>query len=178
MQQDHHYYASTVFGWAFGSTRDEAITRLIENFRTDLKQVTLNMHKKGEPGAYIWSCKVHVPNDENHPYDIEYYAPVGVKTSDGQEHAVTYVSKTEVAYTQTFKQEAEQRRRIMQDPKAMLEHVDSLLADMVSDKMNEAEDRGEKSRGHDFVVAEDAAPDLDTARTYVEEALLCLKTED
>jgi len=94
--QDFHYYATCALGWALGDTRDEAITRLVERFRSDFKAMTAGQHKQGEPGAYVWSCRVNAPRDAS--YRIEFYTPKGVETFEHMESFVTYVTQKNVAY--------------------------------------------------------------------------------
>lgn len=96
-RQQHHYFASFVLGWATGVTRGEAVEKLISNFRSDFKTITANCQKDGEPGCYLWSCKVDAPADS--AYKIRNYAPYDVKTCRGLHHHVTYVTGKKVAYT-------------------------------------------------------------------------------
>lgn len=96
MPEDHHYYATFALGWRIGRTREEAIAKLVDAFRSDFKEITRNQHKAGEPGAYIWSCRVDAPADSG--YRIEFYAPKGVETSEHREHFTTYVTKKDAAW--------------------------------------------------------------------------------
>lgn len=109
----HHYYATCAIGWATADTREEAIEKLVAANRSHFKTVTLNCQKAGEPGAYIWSCKVHAPSDAK--YRIEWYAPVGLKTSEAQEHATTYITAKQIAFTRTYKGEADALRERLED---------------------------------------------------------------
>lgn len=97
--KDHHYFASCAFGWKTADTRDEAIKGLVAGFRSDLKTCTANLHKKGELGAYIWSCKVLA--DKEAKYRINFFAPEGVEIAEGIHHHLTYVTAKEVAYYST-----------------------------------------------------------------------------
>lgn len=57
-----------------------------------------------------------------------------------------------------------------------LNELESQLADMVSDEMSKREDEGcDPTPGMNFVVAEEAAPELDEARTHLQE---CIDTLD
>lgn len=95
-----HYFATCAFGWATADTRDEAITKLVNRFRTDCKRVAANCIKEGQPGMYFWTCKVHAPSDAN--YAINFYQPQGVETSEHKEHAITKVLKNSVTWTDGY----------------------------------------------------------------------------
>ena len=109
---EHHYYATWALGWATADTREEAIERLVDAFRSDFKTIVKNSHKNGELGAYVWSVKVLAPSDT--PYKIEYYTPKGVDLEDAQEHAVTYVTNKEVAYGRNYKADYDALKRKME----------------------------------------------------------------
>ena len=79
--QDHHYYASTVFGWGTGPTRDAAIKVCLE--WTDNYD-----RKKGIP---VWSIRVEVPQAS--AYDIDFYRPSGVPMTAGSDEVGTYTLK-------------------------------------------------------------------------------------
>jgi len=91
MGNKFHYFASHALGYAMAESREEAIDKLIEGFHHDLKPWLLNCHKAGDPGVYMWSCKVKAPMEA--AYKIEWYAPKGVETEDGREHYLTYLTK-------------------------------------------------------------------------------------
>jgi hypothetical protein len=97
--KDHHYFASCALGWKTADTRDEAIKGLVAGFRSDLKRMTANLHKKGELGAYIWSCKVLA--DKTAKYKINFFAPEGVEIEEGLHHHITYLTAKETAYFTT-----------------------------------------------------------------------------
>lgn len=103
-----HFFASCVFGWASATTRDEAIEKLVNSFRSDYKGIVKNSQKNGSPGAYVWTCQVNAPADAQ--YSIEYYAPRGIDTQDGQEHAVTYLTDKAIAHCRTYEQEVKNLR--------------------------------------------------------------------
>lgn len=93
-----HYFASTVFGWATGTTRDEAIQRVVNDSRRDYITITKNLQKDGKPGAYVWSCEVMAPSDAK--YSINYYQPK-IDWRDGLHHYVTYITQKQMAYCTT-----------------------------------------------------------------------------
>lgn len=98
MKKQHHYFASCAFAWATAETRKEAIEKMIAYAgRQDIKKMTNNLHKKGEQGAYFWTCRVMVPSDHN--YQINFYSPQGVKKEAACHHHVTYITAKAVAYT-------------------------------------------------------------------------------
>lgn len=66
----HHYYASCYLGWQTAETEQEAIDGLVKRFNREIREVTKNTQKRGEPGCYIYTCK---PADEE--YEINYYRP-------------------------------------------------------------------------------------------------------
>lgn len=97
---DTHFYATCWLGWARGETCDDAIKKLVNNFRTTIKQGVTNAHKNGEAGFYVWSCKVLAPIDES--YSIDNFAPQGVEIQNGTHHHITYVTAKKVAYTSNY----------------------------------------------------------------------------
>ena len=93
-----HYFASNAFAWATGATREEAVEKAIRHAGTaDVKRITLQLQKKGEPGFYTWSCRVHGPSDAD--YRIEWYMPKGIDISEARHHDVTYITAKQLAYT-------------------------------------------------------------------------------
>ncbi len=108
-----HFFASCAFGWATADTRDEAIEKLVNSFRRDYKDIVKNSHKRGEAGAYVWTCQVNAPADEN--YSIEYYAPKGVDIEDAQEHAITYLTDKVMAHCRIYDQEVKNLRAELAD---------------------------------------------------------------
>jgi hypothetical protein len=115
MNNSTHFFATCVFGWSTADTRDEAITKLVERFRSDVKSTLANCLKDGTPGFYVWSCEVLAPADA--PYRIEWFAPVGVETDKHQEHAVTYVTAKKIAYGRTWEGEAKALRKELEELK-------------------------------------------------------------
>ena len=102
--QQHHYFASCALGWQVAPTREEAVEKLIQGFSSDIKRAVDGAHKNGEPGCYLWSCKVHEPQSAH--YKIRYYQPDDVEISEGRHHHCTYVTQRKVAFT-TEKEMAE-----------------------------------------------------------------------
>lgn len=94
--KQHHFFASFGMGWKTADTREEAIKGLVEGFRSEFKAMATAAHKRGERGAYVWTCRVEVPSDVN--YDIEWFAPKGVAKTDAMTHYVTYVTAKSIAY--------------------------------------------------------------------------------
>ena len=95
---NYHYFASTAMAWATADTREEAIKKAIRHSGTsDVKRITLRLHKEGKEGFYCWSVQVLAPSDAK--YSIEWYKPQGVDLVDGRHHAVTYITEKELAYT-------------------------------------------------------------------------------
>jgi hypothetical protein len=93
----HHYFATWALGWATASTRKEAVEKLVGADRAAFKRSVLAAHKNGEPGTYVWSCRVNV--DEDTPYKINCFQPVGVDFDEVLEHDITYVSAKQIAFT-------------------------------------------------------------------------------
>lgn len=94
--QQHHYFASCAFGWATADTQDEAVEKLANSFRSEVKKCVANAQKKGEPGFYIWTCMVHEPQEAH--YKIEWFAPKDVEISDQHHHHITYITTKTVAF--------------------------------------------------------------------------------
>ncbi len=116
MTTSTHFFATCVFGWATADTRDEAIEKLVNRFRGDVKQTMVNCQKDGMPGFYIWTCQVNAPADE--PYKIEWFAPVGVDTEAHEEYAVTYLTQKKMAYGRTYEGEAKALRKELEKMEA------------------------------------------------------------
>lgn len=99
-KQQHHFFASCCLSWARAGTREEAIERCVRHAGTaDVKRMTLNAQKGGQAGFYVFSIRVDVPDDKEHPYTTEYFAPRGVPVSEPIDHDVTYITAKELAYT-------------------------------------------------------------------------------
>jgi hypothetical protein len=88
--QGAHFFACFGMGWATAATREEAIDKLINSFRSEFKAMAANQIKANEPGAYIWTCQVNAP--EKTPYRIEFFQPKGVETEAHREVFVTRVT--------------------------------------------------------------------------------------
>lgn len=67
--QGHHYYATTVFGWAVAPTREEAIASVARQAGSDI--IKRNLKPNG--GLYCWSCRVGMPQADH--YTINEYTP-------------------------------------------------------------------------------------------------------
>ena len=93
-----HYFASNSFGWGTGPTREAAIDRCLQacGLKT-IKDTIKRMHKEGQAGFYVWSCKVHGKQDAH--YRIGWYMPEGIDISDSLHHDVTHITAKELAYT-------------------------------------------------------------------------------
>jgi len=109
MNKSTHFFATCVFGWSTADSRDEAIEKLVNAFRHDIKRTLKNCLKDGVPGFYIWTTQVQAPADE--PYKIEWFAPVGVDCKLTEEYAVTYVTEKKIAYGRTWEGEAKALRK-------------------------------------------------------------------
>lgn len=92
----YHYYAANALGWAVAEDRDRAIKKLVNADPGAFQRAIKNAHKDGEPGIYIWTCRVHAEITAD--YKIEFCIPKGVEWSDSAEHYVTYVTSKEIAY--------------------------------------------------------------------------------
>ena len=88
-----HWFANHALGWACGTTREEAIEKLLLSHLTDPTWVR-NCLKDGQ-FVTVYSCKVHAPIEQN--YRIEWFQPKGVETSEGRNDLVTYLTKTKYA---------------------------------------------------------------------------------
>lgn len=101
---NEHYFATHAMGWATALTREEAQQKLMQD--TDPTWVR-NCLRSGNL-LTVFSCKVPLP--EGAPYKIDWYVPKvdGVSASirrpsqrclrlDGQNHFVTYLTKTKHA---------------------------------------------------------------------------------
>lgn len=80
--QQFHFFGSTAFNWAIGSTRQEVLTKLASMAGADI--VKRNVKNAG--GLYAWTCKVEAPRSTT--YEISFYQPAGVPTSDGMEFSI------------------------------------------------------------------------------------------
>jgi hypothetical protein len=95
MSNNYHYFASHALGFAMADTREDVIEKLIKGHPNGLKSWLLNAHKDGDPGVYIWTCRVNAPLEKG--YKIEWFQPVGVEVEDGREHYLTYVTAKKFA---------------------------------------------------------------------------------
>ena len=85
--QQHHYFASCAFGWATADTQEDAVQKLAIEFYSSQKVRKAQM--AGQPGSYVWCCKVHKPQDSS--YQINNFAPQGVEVSDCCNMHITYM---------------------------------------------------------------------------------------
>ncbi len=92
---ESHYYATCVYGWATAPTRQEAIDNLIRRYRRDLKPLVKQGQRRGDPGAYLWTCRVNAPADAE--YQIRFFQPVDVHCADAIEFYITHLTDREVA---------------------------------------------------------------------------------
>lgn len=109
MSNDTHYFANHALAWAVAPTREEAIEKLLLQ-GTDPTWVR-NCLKSGN-FVTVYSCKVHA--DIKTPYKIEWFQPKGVESSDGQNHLVTYLTKTKYA---THRDPADESHRLRHELK-------------------------------------------------------------
>jgi hypothetical protein len=72
-----HYYASCVYNWAVADTPASALARLAE----DIGEDTIERAVAQNGGLTCFVIKVHAPIEAE--YKINFYQPVGVKTSGG-----------------------------------------------------------------------------------------------
>lgn len=79
MTQQHHYYASSAFGWAAAPTRREAVAAVAR----DAGSAIVRRQVKAHGGLYVWSCRVELPQSAT--YTINEYAPefITAKQDDG-----------------------------------------------------------------------------------------------
>ena len=106
-KQQHHFFASSAFGWGVGNTVDEAVAQLVKATGvSSVSMTTRNAQKNGAPGLYFWHCKVLAPKDAE--YDIEWFMPKDIKWEDGRHCYFTYCTKKEHAY---WEQPADGSRR-------------------------------------------------------------------
>ena len=68
--KQHHYFATTAFYFGVGATRQEAINNVARRFSAD----ELKHQKKANGGAYLWTCRVALPQGAQ--YAINNYMPV------------------------------------------------------------------------------------------------------
>lgn len=76
VKNDHHYYASTAYGWATAGTRDEAIKKVIR----DIGVSTLKRHKPNG-GVKAVVCRVDLPEAAH--YTISDHLPNKITKEDG-----------------------------------------------------------------------------------------------
>ena len=95
MKNQHHYFATCVFGFAKASTRDAAIQKLVSAFRVDIKRLVASDKKTGGTAAYLWSCRV---DQADRKYAINNFAPQDVPMSESREHLVTKATLKMIKY--------------------------------------------------------------------------------
>jgi len=95
-EPQEHYFATCALGWKTAPTREEAIEGLVDYFRSDFKRMVPAAHKNGDPGAYVWTCRVKAPQSTS--YGIEFYTPRGVEWDASQEHAITHCTTKAIAH--------------------------------------------------------------------------------
>ena len=73
----HHYYGSTIYGWAVADTKEKVIKSLAQDFSVEsLKRMRKEI---GGPSAVI--CKVNLPKEAH--YSINNYLPEKITKEDG-----------------------------------------------------------------------------------------------
>ena len=72
-----HFYASCVYNWAVAETPAEALAKLAADIGAD----TIKRGVAQNGGLTCFVVKVHAPIEAS--YQINFYLPVGVKTSGG-----------------------------------------------------------------------------------------------
>lgn len=72
----HHYYATTVYGWAVGNTREQALQRMAYDIGSDL----IKRHKSSG-GVAATVCRVELPQAAH--YSINEYLPSKIQKEDG-----------------------------------------------------------------------------------------------
>jgi hypothetical protein len=76
-----HYFGSTAFNWATGTTRAEVLEKLAKSCGSTILKKAI---KQG--GLYAWTIRVMVPQESH--YDICYFQPVGVECEASQEYNI------------------------------------------------------------------------------------------
>lgn len=79
----HHFFASTPFNWATGTTRQEAINKVAKAAGADA------IRRMGAKGLYTWTAKVLAPI--NQEYSINHFAPQGVEIAATMEFNIMSV---------------------------------------------------------------------------------------
>lgn len=73
----HHYYGSTIYGWAVADTKEKVIKSLAQDFSVEsLKRMRKEI---GGPSSVI--CKVNLPKEAH--YSINNYMPEKITKEDG-----------------------------------------------------------------------------------------------
>lgn len=93
-----HWFATSAFGWSRADSKEEAIRKLVERFRSDVAQITKAQIKKGEPGMYFWACRVLGQSLADASYRIEMFAPQGVEIADAEEIAIVKATAKEIRF--------------------------------------------------------------------------------
>lgn len=74
--QGHHFYGTSAYNWATGSSRQEVIDKLAREAGTD----AIKRNVKATGGLYCWTCRVELPQSAH--YQISFFQPQGVPVSD------------------------------------------------------------------------------------------------
>ena len=90
---DRHFFGSTAFNWAVGSTREEVLGKLARAAGSDI--IKANVKRNG--GLYAWTCMVPLP--ESADYAIHNYAPVNVGACEVQEFNIMYINGASLPIT-------------------------------------------------------------------------------
>lgn len=76
-QQKHHYYGSTIYGWAVGDTKEQVAKALAMDYSAeDLKRM-----RKDHGGVLAVVCRVNLPKRAH--YSINNYMPDKITKEDG-----------------------------------------------------------------------------------------------
>jgi len=99
-ETEHHYYAACGTGWATGKTLQGAINKLAASERSSIRATINRVDKRGEPGCYIWTCRVELPDSAT--YGIERFMPLGAPISQAAHRYITWIppvrSKQDTAF--------------------------------------------------------------------------------
>ena len=90
LQLKTHWYAACAMGWAVSEvSRDDAIKRMAPYAGINNAMVR-RCQKRGQPGAYVWSCRVLAPKDAS--YGIREFMPHGVDTDKARHSYITHIT--------------------------------------------------------------------------------------
>ena len=145
-----HYFATHALGYAVADTRDEAIANLLLQ-NTDPKWVR-NCLKDGN-FVTVYSTRVHA--DSKAAYKIEWYQPVGVETSEGQNDLVTYLTKTKFAVSPDGNDRAVKYSARLEERTQLLRNLAYSVA--TSESLHDSNIVKYLAEAKEFIVPDDAA---------------------